>query len=112
MCTISASFLARENVSGPAHIPGNLAEPPIDYISDISGLAQVGDDEVVRFGLAELGIFEIDPTDRIILRLEPVHKMISDEPAGTADKSRLHAITRPFRYNMLSPSITHAGAQP
>src|SRR3984957_10206756 len=89
-------MLAREDVTGAAHVGGELVdfvEFAIDDGRTNGLLAQIAHDEIVGFGFRELRKFEIDAADPEAFALKPFNDVAGDETAGAADKCRSHELT-------------------
>ena len=85
-------MLARENVSGSAHVGGEL----VDFVDAVDHglckvlLAEIADYEFVggRFGM--LVAFDVHGANPITFAFQPFHKMAADETAGAVYEYAFH----------------------
>ena len=85
-------MLAREDITRAAHIRGqliNFIKTAIDQRPAIFSLAEIGDNEIVSFRLAELGVLEVDSAHPKALAFEMLYKVRADKTDRPPHKQEL-----------------------
>src|SRR5262249_41196010 len=83
-----------EDVTGSAHIGRkliDLVEAAVDHMMHEVWVTKVADHEVISLGLAEPWELEISASHPEAFALEPLDKMVTDEPTGPAHERSFSA---------------------
>jgi hypothetical protein len=79
----------------------HLVEPAVDNLPARIRIAQIGDHEIIRYGLGVFMEFDVGAANPVTFPFQPFYQVTADEATGSANKRCLH-FTAPTYLNTVA----------